>query len=170
MITTIFNRKSVRSFTAVQPSKEEIELLIRAGMSAPSADNKQPWEFLVVTDRKKIDFLGNKIPYARMLTKATVAIVVCGNLNRTYSGWRKEFWIQDCSAASQNILLAAESMYLAAVWVTVTPSSERIDLVKKTFRLPETIVPLNILALGYPDGVEARKNKYDSSKIHWDDW
>ncbi|MDD3667568.1 MAG: nitroreductase family protein, partial [Bacteroidales bacterium] len=112
----ILNRKSVRKYTKEEVKKEQLEMLVRAGMAAPSARNSQPWLFFVIDDRTILDNLAKQLPNAKMLLSAKAAIVVCGNLQKALEGDGREFWVQDCSAATQNILLAAESMGLGAVW------------------------------------------------------
>ena len=118
-IATIYNRKSVRHFTNQMVSRKQLTELIRAGMAAPTAVNKQPWAFIAIDDRGMLDQLAEILPYAKMLKQATGAIVVCGDMTKTLDGIAQEYWIQDCSAATQNILLAAESMGLGAVWTGV---------------------------------------------------
>jgi len=115
VLDAILTRTSVRSYEKKSIEKEKIEKLLRAGMAAPSALNKQPWHFVVVTDRSRLESLSEANPYAAMVAKAPLAIVVCGDMNKTLEGDASAFWIQDCSAASENILLAAAGMGLGAV-------------------------------------------------------
>lgn len=166
-IATIYNRKSVRHFTNQMVSRKQLTELIRAGMAAPTAVNKQPWAFIAIDDRGMLDQLAEILPYAKMLKQATGAIVVCGDMTKTLDGIAQEYWIQDCSAATQNILLAAESMGLGAVWTGVYPKAERVESVKKTIQLPEYIMPLNVIPIGYPTGEDQAKDKWDEGKMHW---
>jgi len=169
-LATIFKRKSVRNYTERKVSKKRLRILAKAGMAAPTAADKRPWAFIAITDRKTLDALGNALPYAKMLKNAPAAIAVCGDLNKAISGDGQAYWIQDCSAASENILLAAESMKLGAVWTGVHPIKEREVTVRKILQLPNHIIPLNIIAIGYPTGKETPKNKWDKSILHWEKW
>lgn len=166
----IHQRKSVRNYTDKEVSKEQLEQLVKAGMAAPTAVNKQPWAFIVINDKATLNELGDKLPYAKMAKKASAAIVVCGDLSKTLEGWEQEFWIQDCAAASQNILLAAESMSLGAVWTAAYPAEDRMATVSKTLNLPEHIIPLNVIPIGYPSGIEKPKDKWKSENLHWNKW
>ena len=112
----IISRTSVRSYTNQPIEQEKIELLLRAAMAAPSACNKQPWHFVVINDRKMLDKIPSFSPYASMVKEAPLAIVVCGDLDKALDGWEQDFWIQDCAAATENILLMAHGLGLGAVW------------------------------------------------------
>jgi len=170
ILQTIYERKSERNYTEEPVSRKQLETLARAGMSAPSAVNRQPWVFMSITERKVLDKLGSKLPYARMLLHAPAAMVVCGDMQRMPEEWQQEFWIQDCSAASQNILLAAESMGLGAVWTAVYPATDRICIVRQALNLPEHIIPLNVIPIGYPSGLEKSKNKWNPDNLNWNSW
>ncbi len=151
-------------------SREMLEILLRAAMAAPSAVNKQPWAFVAVTDRKTLDELGDKLPYAKMLKQAQAAIVVCGDMKRALSDWEQEFWIQDCSAATQNLLLAAEATGLGAVWTAVYPAKDRMQTVREVLNLPDTVIPLNVIPVGWPKGTDQPKIKWNPGHIHWEKW
>ena len=166
----IHQRKSVRNYTKTKVSKEQLETLIRAGMAAPSAVNKQPWAFIAINDRLILDKLGDGLPYAKMLKKASAAIVVCGDLGKALDGWEQEFWIQDCSASTQNILLAAESMGLGTVWTAAYPAEDRMSTVKDILELPEHIIPLNVIPIGFPGGMVKPKDKWTAENLHWNKW
>ncbi len=124
-LDNIFERKSVRTYLNKGVEKEKIDLMLRAGMSAPSGKDVRPWEFVVVSDRAKLDSMAAALPYAKMLTQARNAIIVCGDSARSF------YWYLDCSAAAQNILLAAESMGLGAVWTAAYPYEDRMEVVRK---------------------------------------
>lgn len=164
-LETILNRKSVRKYTGRPVEKEKLEILVRAGMAAPSSRDRRPWEFIIVTDRKTLDTMAEGLPFARMLKETNQAIVVCGDTIKSDNAW-----FLDCSAAAQNILLAAESMGLGAVWTAVYPYPDRIRIVREELRLPDHIMPLNVIPIGYPQGKESPKNKYDPRQIHYDTW
>lgn len=163
VLENIFARKSVRKFTSEPVSDKQVETLLRAAMAAPSAMNGQPWRFVVVNDKDKLASMAGQLPYARLDT-APMAIVVCGDL----SGYKK-FWTDDCSAATENLLLAAEAMGLGAVW-TAASDEERSGIVREALGLPENIHPLCIVPVGHPDGDFQPKDKWDPSKIHYNQW
>ncbi|QZE15030.1 nitroreductase family protein [Halosquirtibacter laminarini] len=169
-IDTILQRVSVRTFKEDKVPREDLELIIKAAMAAPTAVNKQPWEFVVIDNTALLFELGSLLPYAKMTKFAPAAIVVCGNQKNMLDGWEESFWIQDCSAATQNILLAIESLNYGAVWTAVYPDISRIHIVKRILELPEHIVPLNVIPLGVPDQKSSSKDKYDESKIHINKW
>lgn len=164
-LETILNRKSVRKYTGRPVEKEKLEILVRAGMAAPSSRDRRPWEFIIVSDRKTLDTMAEGLPFARMLKETNLAIVVCGDTIKSDNAW-----FLDCSAAAQNILLAAESMGLGAVWTAVYPYPDRIRIVREELRLPDHIMPLNVIPIGYPQGKESPKNKYNPRQIHYDTW
>ncbi len=166
-LEVIHNRKSVRHFTEQPVSKEQVETLLRAGMAAPTAANRQPWVFYVVTERATLDSLGEQLPYAKMLFQAQTAIVVCGDMEKAGNLADKDYWVQDCSAASENILLAAESIGLGAVWTASYPYDDRTKAVINTLNLPKNHVPLNVIPIGYPTGVDKPKDKWKPGNIFW---
>ena len=169
-LKTIFARKSVRHFTDKKVNEAQLKKLAQAGMAAPTAVDKRPWAFIAIHDRAVLDNLARILPYAKMLNQATAAMVVCGDLNKALNGVGEPYWIQDCSAATENILLAAESMGLGAVWTGVHPIKEREADVRKALNIPESMVPLNVIVIGYPTGQDKPKNKWDESVLHWNKW
>ncbi len=166
-LEVIHNRKSVRHFTDQPVSKNQLETLLRAGMAAPTAVNRQPWAFYVVTERETLDALGEQLPYAKMLFQAKAAIVVCGDMEKAGNLKDKGYWVQDCSAASENILLAAESIGLGAVWTAAYPYDDRTKVVIDELGLPEKHVPLNVIPIGYPTGEDKPKDKWKPGNIYW---
>lgn len=169
VIENIMTRTSIRQFTDQPVAKDTLDLIVKAGMAAPSAMNKQPWAFVVITEKEMLDSLNAKHPYANLKT-ATAAIVVCGNMDKTIEGAGREYWVQDCSAATENILLAAHACGLGAVWCGVYPVEERVKDVSEVLALPENIVPLNIVTMGYPAENPQPKDKYNASNIHYQKW
>ncbi len=169
VLENIMTRSSVRSFTTQKVEDEKIETLLRAGMAAPTGGNKQPWEFIVLSDRGIMDQIPDFAPGARMITKAPMAIVVCGDVSRGMPGVLSEYWIQDCSAATENILLAAHAMGLGAVWCGAYPNNDddRVSMFKRLLNLPESVYALCVIVIGYPDGEQTPKDKWDSSKVHY---
>lgn len=169
-LETIFERKSVRNFTDEPVAMAMLTELVRAGMAAPTARNSQPWQFVIVTDRKMLNDLGEALPNARMLLGATAAIVVCGDMERALTGVSQDYWVQDCSAATQNILLAAESMGLGAVWTAAFPYEARMAPVRQALGLPAHIIPLNVIPIGHPIGEDQPKDKWDPERVHLNAW
>jgi len=169
-LDVIFSRKSVRSYTGEVVSKENLEMLLKAAMAAPSGRNQQPWTFIAITGNAVLKKLAEGLPYAKMLTQAGAAIVVCGYSAPHERPYSKDLWEQDCAAATQNILLAAEAMNLGAVWTAVHPYPDRQEFIRKVLNIPSEIFPFCVIPVGYPIGEEIPKNKFDSAKIHWDKW
>jgi len=169
-LTVIHNRKSVRNYTNQEVTKEQLEILLRAGMAAPTGRNKQPWAFVAINDKVIMDSLAIKLPYAKMLANAKAAIVVCGDMNKTMEGEGQILWVQDCSAATQNILLAAEAIGLGAVWTAAYPYKERNKAVVDALQLPTHIVPLCVIPIGYPTGEDKPKDKWKPENIYWQKW
>ncbi|MGP1408669.1 MAG: nitroreductase family protein [Porphyromonas endodontalis] len=167
VLNNILERTSVRSYLDKSVEEEKIEKLLRAGMAAPTAKNKQPWHFVVVTDKSLLQKLSKVNPYAEMVARAPLAIVVCGDMTKALDGNAREFWVQDCSAASENILLAATGLGLGAVWTSTYPSEERCAAVSEVLGLPETLIPLNTIVIGYPDGDVTPKDKWKESNISY---
>ena len=149
-LKTIFARKSVRAYRSEAVSDEKLQVLVRAGMAAPTAVDKRPWEFVVVTDRAVLKQLADALPYAKMADRAAAAIVVGGDVRKQWGGMESDYWIMDCSAATQNILLAAESMGLGAVWTAVYPEDSRVRAVRQILGIPHYVVPLNLIPEGVP--------------------
>jgi nitroreductase/Na+-translocating ferredoxin:NAD+ oxidoreductase RnfG subunit len=169
-LKTIHNRKSVRSFKDVLISNDTLEMLVRVGMAAPSARNVQPWAFIIINDREILDKLGNELANAPMLKNAAAAIVVCGNLDKALMDPDPNYWVQDCCAASQNILIAAESLGLGAVWTAAFPYEDRINIVRKNLKIPDNLIPLNVIPLGYPDGEHLPKDKWNDEIVFYNEW
>jgi len=171
LFETIRDRTSIRKFDpAGEVPADAVEKMLRAGMCAPSAMNKQPWEFVVVWDPAQLKALGDALPYSRVGNGARLAIVVCGSLDNGLPGRGKEYWIHDCSAASMNILLAAKALGFGAVWTGVYPGEDRIATVRKILRIPESHMPLNIIPVGVPAESPQPKDKWNASKVHQDRW
>ncbi len=162
----IHNRKSVRQYQEKTVPDEKIETMLRAAMAAPTARNIQPWQFYVITSREVLNQLAESLPYAKMLAHAPMAIVVAGDTQKGNPNEEQiHNWTLDCAAATQNLLLAAEAQGLGAVWTGVYPYQLRIDAVNKALNLPDHIVPLNIIPVGYPKEDVQPKDKWDPEKI-----
>ena len=163
-------RVSVREFTGEKISEAQIDTLLRAAMAAPSAINKQPWAFIVVTDEEKIAALGEALPYSRCSNHPAVAIIPCGDLTKAILGEMANFWINDVSAATENLLLAAHAMGLGAVWTGLHPDMNRARLVQEMLGLPEHIIPLCVVPVGVPAEHPDIKDKYKPENIHYNGW
>jgi len=170
VLENIHKRKSVRNFTGEPVSNEYLLVLLRAAMAAPSARNRQPWAFVVITERKILDALGEVLPYTKMIFKAGAAIVVCGDTTVDLQQGATDLWYQDAAAATQNILLASEAMDLGAVWSALYPYPDRENHVRKMLNLPTPVIPFCIIPIGHPTGVEQPKEKFRVEKIHWERW
>jgi len=165
LINTIFSRRSIRKYTAEPVGEQDIKTLLEAAMAAPSASNRKPWHFVVVTDRKKLDALADSHPYGKMLFEAPLCIAVCGD--PTIS---QRFWVQDCSAATENLLLAAVALDLGAVWLGAYPSDERVAAIRKVLGVPNNIVPLNLISMGHPAEQKEPRTQYDEERVHREKW
>lgn len=167
VLDNIATRTSVRDYEARPVEKEKIEKMLRAAMAAPTAMNKQPWHFVVVDQRNVLDALAGTNPYAKMLKKAPLAIVVCGNTYKMIEGGGRDFWIQDASAATENLLLAAHAMGLGAVWTGAYPSEERCISISKVLSLSDNLIPLNMIVVGYPAEQPQPKQKFKEENISY---
>ena len=169
VIENIQTRVSVRKFTGEKISDEQIKTLLQCAMAAPTAINKQPWAFIVVNDEAILAQLGQEFPYSRCNQKPAIAIVPCGDLQKAIPGM-EGFWINDVSAATENILLAAHAMGLGAVWTGVHPNMERVAAAQRVLNLPDHILPLCIIPVGIPAEHPEVKDKWVESNIHYNQW
>lgn len=167
VLDNIATRTSIRDYEARPVEKEKIEKMLRAAMAAPTAMNEQPWHFVVVDQRNVLDALAGANPYAKMLKKAPLAIVVCGNTDKMIEGGGRDFWIQDASAATENLLLAAHAMGLGAVWTGAYPSEERCISISKVLSLSDNLIPLNMIVVGYPAEQPQPKQKFKEENISY---
>ena len=158
-------RRSIRKYTEEPVSKEDIDLLMHAAMSGPSACNKMPWEFYVITDEAVLEKLRNASRYSKIY--APLAIVVCGSLSRALPSQLAPYWIQDCSAATENILLAATDLGLGTVWCGIHPQKRAEERVREALGLTEKQIPLNIIYVGHPDQVQEPRDQYKETYIHY---
>lgn len=169
-IENIMTRVSVRQFTGEKITADQLDTILHAAMAAPSAINKQPWAFIAITDQAILDRLGEALPYSRCGNNPAVAIIPCGDLSKAIEGDMANFWINDVSAATENILLAAHAMGLGAVWTGLHPDMKRVQMVQEMLGLPEHIIPLCIVPIGYPAEQPAVKEKYTEENIHYNKW
>lgn len=166
-LQTIHTRRSIRQYKDTPISEETIRELLDAAMSAPTAGGIQPWRFVVITDRAALDAIPDIHPYAAMIRQAPLAILVCGDVSSENYG---DFWVQDCSAAMQNILLAARAQGLASLWCGVHGRPEREKAFSERFGLPEKVRPLGLAIIGHSDAPFTRKERYDEGKVHRNKW
>jgi nitroreductase len=165
LIKTIFARRSIRKYTAKPVSRKNVKTMLEAAMAAPSSSNRKPWHFIVVTDRHILDKLASVHPYGKMLFEAPLCIAVCGD--KTIS---PRYWIQDCSAATENLLLAAAALSLGAVWLGVHPRESRGKPISKILKIPENVVPLNLVSVGHPAEEKEPRTQYDEQRVHNEHW
>lgn len=164
----IYARRSIRKYKSDAVSDEQVKSLLRAAMYAPSAGNEQPWHFVVVTDRAKLNAITEFHPYTQMLKEAPMAIVACADM--TNLKYDAAFWVQDISASIQNILLEAVTLGLGTCWCGVYPREELIDAVKSLLVLPDHIVPVAIIAVGHPDEERQVRERYSVERVHYNTW
>ena len=169
-INNIMTRTSIRQYTDEPVSKADIETMLRAGMAAPTAVNRQPWHFVVINSKVKLAELAGDNPRGGMLKKAPLAIVVCGNMDKALPGQGRGFWVQDCSAATENILLAANAIGLGAVWTGLYPDENRAGAVAKVLKLPETYIPLCTIVIGHPAEQPAPKDKWKPENVSYNEF
>ena len=165
LIKAIFSRRSIRKYTEESVPEEHVTTILEAAMAAPSASNRKPWHFVTVTERDTLNRLANAHKYAKMLHEAPLCIIVCGDESVS-----QRFWVQDCSAATQNILLAAQALGLGSVWCGVYPSEERVKEISEILRIKDPVKPLNLIAIGYPAEKKDPRTQYDGSRIHGEHW
>lgn len=161
----LLNRRSVRRFTSEPVCDEDICELLHAAMSGPSACNKKPWEFYVIKSVEAVEKLRATTEFSKI--EAPLAIVVCANLDKAMPGGFQPFWVQDTSAATENILLRVTDLGLGACWCGVHPVKRSEDRVKEALGLPENIIPLNIIWIGHPDEHPEPRDQYDENVVHY---
>lgn len=165
-IENIMTRTSIRQFKAQPVEQDKVDILLKAAMAAPTALNLQPWHFIVINDKETIALLSGKQP-----TSAPLMIAVCGDTDKTMlpDGSTKlpDFWVEDVSAATENLLLAAHALGLGAVWTGVYPAMDRTAEVANVLNCPQNIVPLAVVRVGYPDESPEPKNKYKEENISY---
>jgi nitroreductase len=166
-LTAICSRRSIRLYTDKPVARETVRELLQAAMSAPSAGNERPWHFLVLTDRSLLDAIPTFHPYSAMLKHASTAILVCADpLLEKHKG----YWVLDCSAATENLLLAAHAKGLGAVWCGVYPTEDRVANFRKLLHLPGHIVPFSLVPLGFPAELKPGEDRLDPSRVHENRW
>lgn len=165
-MNSIFNRMSIRNYNDRKVEEEKIEMLLKAAMAAPSAGNQQPWEFYVIKNKETLENLSKCSPFAKCLENAPIAIVPCYNKNALKF---PEYAEIDMSASTENILIEAVELGLGAVWLGIAPLEDRISKVRKVINIPENLMPFAIIPCGYPAQLHSQVNRYDESRIHYED-
>ena len=163
----IFKRRSIRSYAPQPVPEDTLKEILKVAMAAPSAGNEQPWHFVIIKDRSILDKIPTVHPYSQMVRQAPLAILVCGDMKLAVHG---EMWVQDCSAATENMLLAVQAKGLGAVWLGVYPREERINGLRKLLEIPPDIVPFSLIPIGHPAEEKPPGNRYKESRVHYDKW
>ena len=166
-IETIYKRRSIRYYLDKNVEKDTIINLLKAATAAPTAANCQPWEFIVIDDAEKLSNLKEKLIFARY--NAPAAIVVCGNM-KLAKGLPQDMWVQDCSAAIENILIAATSIGLGSVWIGVYPHKSNVEQLKNILNIPEYVTPLGLVYVGYPAEEKEARTRFDEKRVYWQEY
>jgi nitroreductase len=164
-LDVFYKRRSVRKFTEEPVSRDDLITLLKAGMAGPSASNARPWEFVVITEKETMDKFRGRLKYAKMNAPAAFCVLGSQRMEANKSG--DLFWVEDCSAATENILLAATAMGLGAVWIAVHPVPENEKIVKSILNLPKGVTPLNLIYVGHPAEEPEPRSQFDENRIHW---
>jgi len=163
----VLERRSIRRYTGKDVDEKDVRKVLEAAMAAPSAGNERPWHFVVLRDRKLLEGVMDVHPYAQMLRQSPVAVLVCGDPSlEKYKG----FWVQDCAAATENMLIMATQLGLGAVWLGIHPIEERVHGLRLLLGIPQDIVPFALVPLGHPDELKRPVDRYDDSRVHRDGW
>jgi nitroreductase len=165
----ILTRRSIRKYTPEPVTEDTLKRLLQAAMSAPTANNQQPWHFVVIKDRKIMNEIPKFHHYSSMLKEAPLAILVCGSLKESLLN-SEGYLVLDCTAATQNLLLAAHAEGLGAVWLGVYPRPERLEGMRRLLSLPDYVVPVALISLGHPAEKKPMEERYDPDKVHLDKW
>jgi nitroreductase len=177
-MNAIFKRRSVRDFLPKPVEKEKIETILRAAFEAPSAHNKRPWEFMVITSQEGREAVAGMSPWAKMCSRAGAVLACCADLKKGDPDFEQSsagglagadaYWVQDLSAAIENALLQITEEGLGGVWLGWYPDKGRVTAFMERFKLPSHIVPVGLIALGYPAKESHPKDRYDPKKVHWE--
>lgn len=163
----ITTRCSIRQYNSKPVPQELVDDILGAAMSAPSAGNERPWHFIVLTDRALLDAIPKFHPYAAMLKQASLAVLVCGDVSQEK---HKGYWVLDCAAATENMLIAVHAKGLGSVWCGIYPTEDRVENLKKLLHLPATIVPFSLLPIGFPSELRQSPDRFDRSRVHANRW
>jgi nitroreductase len=164
-LDSIFHRRSIRVYTDQPVEVEKLDLLLKAAMAAPSAMNCKPWEFVVITEPEKLAQFRKRLIFGNR--NAPAAIVICGNPALSINPAARLFWMQDCSIAGGNLLIAADALGLGTVWVGVHPVTEFVRIVREIAGIPRHVIPLGLIYVGYPEEEKPARTQYDENRVHW---
>lgn len=167
MLEAIFTRRSIRKFTGQPVSEQDLHTILRAGFYAPSASNRQPWHFVVIRDPQTLEAIAQSHPYAKMMPEAGCCIVACGDREKQS---KLGFLVEDCSAALQNMLLAAHGLGLGAVWCGLYPIAARAKPIARLIQAPPGVVLVGMIALGHKAEERTTEERYDPVKVHFEKW
>ena len=167
LFEAIRTRRSIRSFTDEPVSQEDMDRMLEAAMCAPSANNRQLWHFVVIRDREMLRKVAEVQPYAKMAAGAAAAVIICADLNEEKT---PGFWVQDCSAATQNFMLAARALNIGTVWCGLHPIEDRARPFREIFHMPENIRPLSLIVLGHTDQEFKAQERFRAERVHNEDW
>ena len=166
-IEAILTRRSIRKYKDQPISDETISLLLKSAMYAPTARNQQPWHFIIIKDKQRLNALAEIHPYGKMLKQAGAAILIAGDITLEIT---EAYICQDCAAASQNLLLAASDQGLGTVWLGVYPREERMKEISKFLQLPENIIPVSLISVGVPDETKSQPERFLKDRLHFEQW
>lgn len=166
-MSNLYMRRSIRKYTGKAVSDKQLIEAVRAGMHAPSAGNRQPWEFVLIRDRETLEAIAEANTYSKMLVDADAAILVCADTNKQKN---PGYYAQDCSAATENILLSLVEHGLGSVWLGIYPNESKMSLLTDLCLLPDHIVPFALVAVGYPAELPIANNRFKPDRIHHDVW
>lgn len=165
----IFQRRSIRQYSDREISGDLLHMLLEAAMAAPSACGRDPWHFVVVKNPEMLTAIAEGLPNGKMLGEAAIGIVVCGDMERAHGG-ELSYLIQDCSAAIENLLLAATANGLGGCWLGVHPREERIAHIRSLLSIPESVIPVSVIALGWPRENPSPRTRYRENAVHRERW
>lgn len=168
-LKAIFSRRSIRSYEAKDIPENTIRDLLEAAMAAPSSGAKDPWDFIVVKDKKMLSLIAEGLPYGKMLPSASFGIVVCGNIERA-NGKELSYMLQNCTAAIENLLIAVEMLGLGACWLGVHPREDRVVHLRKLLSIPDSIIPVSVISIGYPAEKKEARTRYSDAAVHFEKW
>lgn len=165
----VFSRRSIRAYQPEDVGEELVRDLLEAAMAAPSAVAKDPWEFVVLRNRNMLTKIAEGLPNGKMLADAPVGVVVCGDLERAHDG-QLSYLLQDCSAAIENLLLAAGTLGLGACWLGVHPREERVTHIRSLLNIPDTVIPVAAIPIGWPAESREPRTRYRRHAVHHETW
>ena len=165
----LFSRRSIRKYKSADVEGNLVRDLLEAAMAAPSAVAKDPWAFVVIRDRARLARVAEVLPNGSMLAEAPLGFVVCGDLHRAHDG-QLSYLLQDCSAAIENLLLAANTLGLGACWLGVHPREERVRHIRDLLDIPAAVIPIAAIAVGWPAESHDPRSRYREDAVHWESW